>query len=42
MGGFGVDLSKYIPFGTSLRFDTSMSDYGLLGYVKKITLSVGF
>lgn len=42
MGGFGVDLSKYIPFGTSLRFDTSMSNYGLLGFVKKITISAGF
>jgi hypothetical protein len=42
MGGIGLDLSKFMPFGTSLRFDTSMSNYGLLGFVKKITVSVGF
>jgi len=42
MGGFGVDLSKFVPSGTALRFDASMSNYGLLGFVKKVTISAGF
>ncbi len=41
MGGVGIDLGKFTPIGHSLRCDASVSNYGLLGFVKQFTIAIG-